>query len=221
MASFIELLRNQFSQNGDKPAIIYQGDTLTYAQLEKRALRVAKLLQAQGLEKGERVILYTPDKLPFLIIHLGIILSGGVSLPLNFSFTKNEMRYFLNDSGARFVFAAGKQVSLIAQIKHNSPNLRKTFHPAEFIEKRSSNPYRNPNLREEDNCFILYSSGTTGQPKGVVHTQQNLAASLLDLKKCWGFVQEDILLNVLPLFHIHGLSFAAHITLISGATMTL
>ena len=221
MASFIELLRDQFSQNPDKPAIIYQGDVLTYAQLEKRSMRVAALLQAQGLEKGERVILYTPHKLPFLIIHLGIILSGGVSLPLNFSFTKDEMRYFINDSGARFVFADGEQASLIDQIKHRCPNLKRTIHPAGSIEKHSSNPYRNPNLRGDDNCFILYSSGTTGQPKGVVHTHMNLAASLLDLKRCWGFVPEDILLNVLPLFHIHGLSFATHLSLISGATMIL
>ena len=221
MASFIELLRDQINQNADKPAIIYQGNVLTYAQLERRAMRVAALLQAQGLEKGERVILYTPDKFPFLIIHLGIILSGGVSLPLNFSFTKDEMRYFLNDSGARFVFAAGEQASVIDQIKHSCPNLSKTIHPAEFIEKRSSKTYRSPNLQEDDDCFILYSSGTTGQPKGVVHTHRNLAASLLDLKKCWGFVPEDILLNVLPLFHIHGLSFATHLSLMSGATMIL
>jgi malonyl-CoA/methylmalonyl-CoA synthetase len=221
MASFIELLRDQFSLNADKPAIIYQGDILTYAQLEKRAMRVAALLQSRGLEKGERVILYTPDKLPFLIIHLGIILSGGVSLPLNFSFTKDEMRYFLNDSGARFVFAAGEQASIIDQIKHSCQNLKKAIHPAKFIEKHSSNPYRSPDLREDDSCFMLYSSGTTGQPKGVVHSHRNLAASLLDLKKCWKFTPEDILLNVLPLFHIHGLSFAAHLCLISGAAMIL
>ena len=71
MASFVELLRYQFDQNADKPAIIYHGDILTYAELENRALRVAARLQEQGLEKGERVILYTADKLPFLIIHLG------------------------------------------------------------------------------------------------------------------------------------------------------
>jgi malonyl-CoA/methylmalonyl-CoA synthetase len=88
-----------------------------------------------------------------------------------------------------------------------------------MIEKHSSKPYRNPNLQEDDHCFILYSSGTTGQPKGVVHTHQNLAASLLDLQACWGFVPQDILLNVLPLFHIHGLSFATHLSLISGASM--
>jgi len=221
MASFVELLQYRFDQNADKPAIIYHGDILTYAQLENRAKRVGALLQDKGLEKGERVILYTADKLPFLIIHLGIILSGGVSLPLNFSFTKDEMRYFLNDSGARFVFASGEQASLIDQIKDRCPKLREIIDPAETIEKRGSKPFISPSLRGEDNCFMLYSSGTTGRPKGVVHTHQNLAASLLDLKACWEFVPEDVLLNMLPLFHIHGLSFAAHLSLISGASMIL
>jgi malonyl-CoA/methylmalonyl-CoA synthetase len=221
VANFVELLRYQFDQNAHKPAIIYHGDVLTYAQLESSAENVGALLQDKGLEKGERVILYTADKLPFLIIHLGIILSGGVSLPLNFGFTKDEMRYFLNDSGARFVFASGEQASLIEQIRGSCPKLREIINPAEAIGKRGAGHFINPNLRAEDNCFMLYSSGTTGRPKGVVHTHQNIAASLLDLKSCWKFVPEDILLNVLPLFHIHGLSFATHLSLISGASMML
>lgn len=68
---------------------------------------------------------------------------------------------------------------------------------------------------------MLYSSGTTGRPKGVVHTRRNLAASLLALQKAWRFVPDDVLLNVLPLFHIHGLSFAAHLSLVSGSSMIL
>ena len=221
MASFAELLRHQFDQSADRPAIIYHGDILTFAQLENRAQSVGALLQNKGLEKGDRVILYTPDKLAFLIIHLGIILSGGVSLPLNFSFTKDEMLYFLNDSGARFVFASGEQASLIDQIKDRCPELREIISPAEAIVKSGSKHFKEPTLKAGDNCFMLYSSGTTGRPKGVVHTHQNMAASLIDLKTCWRFVPEDVLLNVLPLFHIHGLSFAAHLSLISGASMML
>ncbi len=221
MTSFVELIRHQFNQSADKPAIIYRGNILTFAQLEKRAKSVGALLQDKGLEKGDRVILYTPDKLTLLIIHLGTILSGGVSLPLNFSFTKDEMLYFLNDSDARIVFASGEQASLIDQIKGSCPELREIISPIESIAESDSKRFKEPRLSEEDNCFMLYSSGTTGRPKGVVHTHRSLAASLLDLKTCWRFVREDILLNVLPLFHIHGLSFATHLSLISGASMIL
>jgi malonyl-CoA/methylmalonyl-CoA synthetase len=221
MASFIELLQHQFQQNPDKPAIIYNDDILTFAQLENRAKSVGALLQDKGLEKGDRVILYTPDKLSFLISHFGIVLSGGVSLPLNSGFTKDEMIYFLNDSGARFIIASSEQAALLLQIKDSTPELQEIICPKESLASGDSKHFKEPNLKAEDNCFMLYSSGTTGRAKGVVHTHQNLAASLLDLKECWRFVPEDVLLNVLPLFHIHGLSFATHLSLISGASMML
>lgn len=221
MKSFVELLQHQFNQNADRPALIYHNDVLTFAQLETRAKSVGAFLQDKGLERGARVILYTPDKFSFLIIHLGIILSGGVSLPLNFSFTKDEMLFFLNDSGAHFVFASDDQAAVVEQISADCPNLRAVIDPAEAITEDESRQFRATSLEPEDSCFILYSSGTTGTPKGVVHTHHNLAASLLDLRKCWRFTGEDVLLNVLPLFHIHGLSFATHLSLISGSAMIL
>ena len=221
MKSFIELLQHQFDQNADRPAIIYHHDILTFAQLYDRAKGVGALLQDRGLKPGDRVILYTPDKFSFLIIHLGIILSGGVSLPLNFNFTKDEMLFFINDSGARFVFASGGQAALIDQTKDSCPDLREIINPAEAIVKSGSKRFKETSLKAEDNCFMLYSSGTTGRPKGIVHTHQNLAESLLALQKAWRFVPDDVLLNTLPLFHIHGLSFAAHLSLISGSSMIL
>ncbi|GAG67926.1 unnamed protein product, partial [marine sediment metagenome] len=84
MQSFITLLKHQFEENADNPAIIHHNEILTFGQLEKKVEKVGAFLQGKGLEKGDRVVLYTPEKLPFLITHLGIIVSGSVSLPLNF-----------------------------------------------------------------------------------------------------------------------------------------
>ena len=70
-------------------------------------------------------------------------------------------------------------------------------------------------------CLMLYSSGTTGRPKGVVHSQANLASSVNALRRCWRFTPDDVLVNVLPLFHIHGLSFATHLSLLTGCCMLL
>jgi malonyl-CoA/methylmalonyl-CoA synthetase len=221
MKGFVELLQHQFDQNAGKPAILYHNDVVTYSQLHNKAAKVGHLLQQKGFEQGDRVVLFTPDKLALLITHLGIILSGGVSLPLNFGFTEDEMLYFLNDSGARFVFASGRQAELVTRIKDRCPNLVDVLDPTEAIERGGSSKIGETSLSMEDGCFMLYSSGTTGRPKGVVHTQENLAASLLALQACWKFTADDVLLNVLPLFHIHGLSFAAHLSLISGSTMLL
>jgi len=219
--SFIALLEDQFIHNPDSVAIIHNDDTLTYRQLHEKAMNVAATVQDKGLKVGDRVILYMPDKLDFLIIHLGIILSGGVSLPLNFSFTKEEMLYFINDSEAEYVFASGKQAILVEDISGDCPSLKEIINPAETVLKDNSKHYKKVHIVLDDNCFILYSSGTTGTPKGVVHTHRNLAGSLLALQKCWRFTSEDVLLNALPLFHIHGLSFATHLSLITGSSMIL
>lgn len=221
MICFNDLLRQQFDLHADKAAIAYHDHHLTYGMLRDRAMRAGALLQRMGLQKGDRVILYTPDKLPLLITHLGSILAGGVSLPLNFGFTEDEMLFFLCDSGARFVFASGEQASRIARIQDRCPDLEEIINPVEAIEYNGSSNSRDVSASAGDDCFMLYSSGTTGRPKGVVHTQRNLAASLLALQACWRFTSDDVLLNVLPLFHIHGLSFAAHLSLISGSTMIL
>jgi malonyl-CoA/methylmalonyl-CoA synthetase len=82
-------------------------------------------------------------------------------------------------------------------------------------------PFREPAVGRDDACLMLYSSGTTGRPKGVVHTPANLAASLRALQACWRLTAEDVVVNVLPLFHIHGLSFASHLTLLAGACLRI
>jgi malonyl-CoA/methylmalonyl-CoA synthetase len=221
MQSFVELLRAQFEQNADKHALVHRDKPLTFGQLELHAERVGASLRTAGMQKGDRVILYMPQKLPFLLLHLGIILNGGVSLPLNFAFTAEEMLYYLNDSSARFVFATGDQANRIDSIKDRCPQLKAVLNPNNAISGDRCTISRQTTPAPSDDCFMLYSSGTTGKPKGVVHTHQNLAASLIALKTSWRFTSDDVLLNVLPLFHIHGLSFAAHLSLISGSTMLM
>ena len=81
--------------------------------------------------------------------------------------------------------------------------------------------YSEPSIARDSPCLLLYSSGTTGRPKGVVHSHANLASSLRALQACWQFTPEDVLINVLPLFHIHGLSFATHLCLLSGGCMVM
>lgn len=221
MQSFGELLERQFQINSRKPAVIYRSQVLTFGQLERKAEKVAVFLQQQGLKKGDIVILYLQEKSDFLVLHLGIILCGGVSLPLNFNFTREEMIYFLADSGARFVFASGGQAGLIGSIKEKCPLLEEIFEPASVLESNVNKRPEKVETAVEDHCFMLYSSGTTGRPKGVVHTHGNTGAALLALQKWWNFSPGDVLLNVLPLFHIHGLSFASHLSLISGSSMIL
>ena len=221
MPSFIELLREGMQRQAAKTALEYKGACITFGELEVRARSVAANLQEMGLAKGDRAVLFTCEKLPFLICHLGVMMAGGASLPLNPDFTRPEMEYFLKDSGARFVFATGEEAKLIRTLLAVCPEVKAVIDPLRVIKSDKASDFRPPEITPEDPALFLYSSGTTGEPKGAVHTHANLAASLLALKECWRFTPEDVLLHSLPLFHIHGLSFAAHLALMTGATMIM
>ena len=179
-------------------------------------------LQAQGLRAGERVILYTADKRALLLAHLGAIRAGGVSLPLNSKFTPREMEYYARDSGAALAVGGDGELPVLQALVDDAETpLRGVLHAAEFLALEPQATAALPDSTAEDWALLLYSSGTTGQPKGVVHTHANLGAAVRSLADCWAFAPDDVLVNVLPFFHIHGLSFASHVNFLTGAHMLM
>jgi len=165
------------------------------------------------------VAITTPEKLRFLTAHLGTLYAAAVSLPLNPRLTRTELHYFLEDSGARVVVAGSDQYPVVESLRDELPELRMVLTDAQ--------PSGAPQMASPEPafgggpCLMLYSSGTTGRPKGVVHTHTNVASSLRALQQCWRFTAGDVLVNVLPLFHIHGLSFATHLSLLTGGRMLM
>src|SRR5262245_62096336 len=113
---FLNNLRASFQRNSSHDALVYGGRRWTYAELDTAARRCAAWLQNTGVSPGDRVVLFTPNKLPFLIGHLGVLYAGAVVLPLNPRFTREEMRFFLSDSGARLVIAGQEQQPLVDQL---------------------------------------------------------------------------------------------------------
>jgi malonyl-CoA/methylmalonyl-CoA synthetase len=215
---FLDELRATFASRAGRPAIVHQERRLTYGDLEARARRCAARMRKLGLEPGDRVAIVTPDKMPFLAAHLGTLFASAVSLPLNPRSTGDELRYFLQDSGARLIVAGRDEWPLLESLKPELPELRALMADREAWDSPES-PLPDPAVEGDDPCLMLYSSGTTGRPKGVVHTNANLASSLRALGACWRFTPDDVLVNVLPLFHIHGLSFATHLSLLNGGVM--
>ena len=98
---FLDELRATFAARADRPALLVRDRAYSYGELDRRARRCASWLQGLGVETGDRIALVTGEKLPFLVAHLGAIYAGGVSLPLNPRFTRDELRFFLADSEAR------------------------------------------------------------------------------------------------------------------------
>lgn len=217
---FQSLLHQSFEEHSARPAIIYRDETISYGDLQRRVSAAANWLRKAGVKPGDRVLLYTPDKLPFLLAHLGAIRLGAVSLPVNAAFTRDELRYFAADSEASVIVAGEGQVEAAAAVAGQLTSAPTVLLSNALLEATEPLP-REPDISPEDPALILYSSGTTGQPKGIVHTHDNLAHSVRAIAERWRFSEDDVLVNCLPLFHIHGLSFATHVSLLSGSAMRM
>src|SRR5262249_10133756 len=178
-----------------------------YRELDTLARNGAAYLQNLGVATGDRIVLLTANKLSFLATHLATLYAGAVSLPLNPRFTREELRFFLSDSGARIAVVDENARPVVESLQSDLPEL-KAIVPDSSILDAPPSVWHEPMLSPDDPCLMLYSSGTTGWPKGIVHTHANVASSLSALQRCWRMTPDDVVLNVLPLFHIHGLCFA-------------
>ena len=162
------------------------------AEIDERTSAVAGALQSRGAGPGERVVWEAGSNLDAVIAALGILRSGATLVPVNAAQSTLERSVVVNDTAPLLVIAPRDRHGDTEVLSLEAGSLGKgTFNA--------------PTLRAEDAALIVYTSGTTGQPKGAVLTHANLAAGLSALEQGWGLSPEDRLLSALPLFHVHGL----------------
>lgn len=226
--TFIENVRN----HPDKVALEFIDPPLqrvTYAEADQLVQKTAGYLQSLGLEPGDRVALQLTKSLEFILLHLATIRLGGITLPLNLAYPPDELKYFLEDSGAKLFFALETSREKIQTILAELPDLQQCIflnpsdpHQFHSIITNHQSPVSSfPVSRLSDTAIIIYTSGTTGRPKGAEITHKNLKSNLDALQVAWGWQTDDILLHVLPIFHVHGLFVALHGALHAGATTLL
>jgi len=236
--SFLNSFNENVRKYPDKVAIEFIDpplQRLTYAGLDALINRTADYLQKLGIQSGDRVALQLSKGIEFVLLHLATIRIGAITLPLNLAYPPDELKYFLEDSGAKLFFALVSSKDKIETILIELPDLQGCIYldpskPDEFeslitnyqssgldtsLEKRSGLlDHQNNN----DTAVIIYTSGTTGRPKGAEITHGNLISNLDALHEAWGWREDDILLHVLPIFHVHGLFVALYGALHAGAT---
>ena len=204
-------------------------ERISYTQLETTTQQAMAYLQTLGVQPGDRVGIQLSKCLSFIYLHLAIMRLGAITLPLNPAYPENELIYFLSDAGAKLFFAEVSAQEKLASITSKLPSLEQTIYlqvdsMAHFNTLIANAPTKNlPSLPAEANrtALMIYTSGTTGRPKGAQITHGNLTANLDSLHEAWGWQETDILLHVLPIFHVHGLVVALHGTLHAGATAVL
>lgn len=197
---------------------------ITYASLLQISNRVANALMEMGLKKGERVILFMPKSVEQVVFHLGVQKVGAISVILNPGFKKDEMDYFLKDTDARMVIAGKKEEALIRSIDEErltlSIDTESPFTEEKLFPGYSSQGFET-DISSHDPALLIYTSGTTGQPKGAILTQQNLIQDAKNIIHIWKITEKDVLCHALPLFHVHGLCFALHTSLITGTSVVM
>ena len=216
-------------RSGEKKAILFlrKGrleSQMTYSSLQKISNRVANGLKEVGLQKGERVILFMPKSMEQLVFHLGVQKVGAISVILNPGFKKDEMDYFLRDTDAKIVIVGKKEEALIRSLDKERPIISVDSEGPFGEDKlfpKSSTQLSPEEGNPDDPAIIIYTSGTTGQPKGAILTQQNLIQDAKNIIHIWEITEEDVLCHALPLFHVHGLCFALHTSLIAGAKIVM
>ena len=206
---------------GPKPFLIEGGATaLSYADLGRRTGQLAARLRALGGQVGDRIVVQVEKSPKNVLLYLAALRAGLVYVPLNTAYTAAELAYFLGNAEPSVVvcrpadeaavgglLTTGKLVTLGTD---GNGSLLDDLPEAELpVEQRAPN----------DLAAILYTSGTTGRSKGAMLTHANLLSNALTLKDLWGWQSHDVLIHILPIYHVHGLFVALHGALLSGASV--
>lgn len=189
------------------------------------AAQFASLFAELGLVKGDRVALQVEKSPEALAIYLACLRGGFVFLPMNTAYRLDEVDYLVGNAEPALVIcdpAAEEGMREIAA-RHATPHVLTLDTEAQGSLTEASRRVRNivppAQLAAHDLAAILYTSGTTGKPKGAMLSQGNLASNGLALRDAWRFTESDVLLHALPIFHAHGLFVACHCALLAGARM--
>jgi malonyl-CoA/methylmalonyl-CoA synthetase len=177
------------------------GVCVTYADADHRSAQLARVLASFGVRRGDRVAIQVEKSPEAVLLYLACLRCGAALLPMNPAYSPDEVAYVLDDAEPA-MFLDDRRLAELSGVADEQPQ---TFDDVE--------------LSPDDLAAIVYTSGTTGRPKGAMLSHGNLASNAEVLRREWGFSADDVLLHALPIFHVHGLFVAINCVLASGSTM--
>ena len=226
MTNFSHNLTESASMYPDRPAVRMDDQVLTYAALDDAASRMVTLLRGSGVEPGDRVGLMLPNVPQFAISYYGILRAGGVVVPMNPLLKEREVEYYLRDSGAKLLLAWHEfAAEAEAGAKAAGPDFL-AVAPGDWdfqAALAATPPATDPVSRsDDDTAVILYTSGTTGKPKGAKLTHGGLNRNqAVTARTLIQVGPDDVVMGCLPLFHVFGMTCGMNAAISSGATLTL
>ncbi len=229
-----EILEDTAERFPDRSAFLYP-QKMTFKQFKDQVDIFATVLNNLGVKKGDRVALYGWNSIEWEISFFGLEKAGGILVPMNPLFKESEVEYEASDSGAETIIVSEPQYPNVAAIK-NKTNLKNiiiieseenpeipegTNSWSKLIAKTKPNPPEYDFNPKEDLATLVYTSGTTGLPKGTMLTHYNIVSNVIQICQLYELSELDIAMTVLPLYHIYGLNVCMNQAIWLGAAQVV
>jgi long-chain acyl-CoA synthetase len=218
------ILTETAERHGDRTAFKVDDFELTYSVLNQSTAHIAALLKEKGLAPGDRVGLMMPNVPYFPALYYGVLRAGGVVVPMNVLLKEREVGFYLGDSGARLLLAWHGFADAAERGAEDAGAECILVQPGEFEQLVLGHEPDSglADRRADDTAVILYTSGTTGTPKGAELTHANLRRNCTISAQTLGqFTADDVMLGALPLFHTFGQTCTMNCAVVTGATVTM
>ncbi|KWX66192.1 AMP-binding protein, partial [Mycobacterium sp. NAZ190054] len=212
--SLADIVRSHGRQRPDAPALVAGDTTVTYGELDDRSSRVAQAFATAGVGFGDRVAFVEKNGVEFFDVAFGLAKIGAVGVPVNWRLAAPEMRHVIADSGARIVVVGQKFADHLEAIEADldADIVVIGSHPRwpAFDAWAAAHPAVDPGVvtGPDDLVFLMYTSGTTGLPKGVMLSNANFVCKTAGVAGPWQFDADAVSLAVMPLFHMAGCGWA-------------
>ncbi|MFX0141681.1 MAG: AMP-binding protein, partial [Candidatus Hodarchaeota archaeon] len=232
-----KILEDTAERFPDRKAFLYP-EEMTFRQFQEQVDVFATALKNLGVKKGDRVALYSQNSIMWGISFYGLEKAGAILVPMNPQFKELEVEYEANDSGAETIIVSEPGYPHVAAIKDKT-NLKNiiliqterregkealpegTIGWFELMKNTKSEPLEYGFNAKEDLAALVYTSGTTGLPKGTMLTHYNLVSNVIQASQYFELSELDIAITVLPLYHIYGLNVCMNIAIWLGAAQVV
>jgi long-chain acyl-CoA synthetase len=211
--TLIDILLRGNRHYPDRTALVFGSREISYAEVLRESCRAASAIKAAGTKQGERIAILLDNSPEFVYAYFGILLNRDIIVPVNHMFKREEIKYILDDSGARGLITSAAYASVADELKAMTANLAFVLQVSETKEQpidASFAQFTGGLERSAEPAVFLYTSGTTGHPKAAVLTHGNLLSNIRSSSQCIRVTPKDTFISFLPLFH----SFAATVCLL-------
>jgi len=222
MSTFAQIIREHAQHRPEAPALSFEGSTWSFADLHRLSSRSAQALRAAGVNAGDRVALLTKNRAEFYELLFACSKIGAILVGLNWRLAPGEIEAIVADAKPKLAFLGPDEEKLFNANTRHTPGLHKVVVLGSEFEAWRSDSHEDPGHvgEADDVTLLMYTSGTTGLPKGVMLTNANMAFTR-KLGETWGMGPNSVNLVAMPMFHVGGTGYGTSTMMVGGHTVLM